>query len=145
MARDLTRESTAGGRWVPRVREGAKALVSVNGRCLLVKERHADGRPFWTLPGGGLESDEPPTTGLKRELREELSCRVAVDELVGRFWYAHTRADVALSRYVVFDCRLLEGVAVNQHEGLLDYRWVRPSAPPARTLPQVCHLLESAD
>jgi 8-oxo-dGTP diphosphatase len=143
MAGDHTRAQ--GGERALQVRDGAKALVSVNGRCLLVKEQHADGRPFWTLPGGGLEPGESPATGLRREIVEELRCRVAVDEPVGGFWYAHTRANLALSRYVVYDCRLLDGVSINRHEGLLDVRWVRPSDPPAATLPQVRGLLERAD
>ena len=144
MAGDQTRAGWHGDR-AARVRDGAKALVSVNGRCLLVKEQHADGRPFWTLPGGGLEPGESPPAGLRREIVEELRCRVAVDEPVDEFWYAHTRPDVALSRYVVYGCKLLDGVAVNRHEGLLDVRWVRPANPPAATLPQVRRLLERAD
>lgn len=142
MAGDSTRKQPVPTRRRLRVRDGAKALVSVNGRYLLVKERHADGRPFWTLPGGGIEPGESPVTGLKRETIEELCCRVTVGEPVGAFWYAHTRPDVAFSRYVVYDCKLLGPLRANGHEGLLDYRWVRPSDPPAATLPQVRTLLE---
>jgi len=37
-----------------RRRRGAKALVATDRRVLLIRERHADGTAFWTLPGGGL-------------------------------------------------------------------------------------------
>lgn len=142
MARDFARERSPAVRSTHRVREGAKALVTVNGRCLLVKERHADGRPFWTLPGGGLEPGEPPSSGLKREFLEELSCRVSVEDSLGGFWYAHTRPDVALTQYVVYRCRLRDSLTVNRNEGILDYCWTRPSDPPSSTVPQVRRFLE---
>ncbi len=45
-----------------RYRTGAKALVTSAAKVLLVRERHADGQPFWTLPGGGVHSHEAPRT-----------------------------------------------------------------------------------
>lgn len=141
MAEDLAREWTP-VRTTGQVREGAKALVAVNGQCLLVKERHADGRLFWTLPGGGLESSESPAVALRREMSEELCCRVTVEERVGQFWYAHTRPDIALSQYVVYRCRPRDPPIVNRREGLLDYSWICPSDPPPSTVPQVQCFLE---
>jgi len=35
-------------------RRGVKALIERDGAVLLVQERHDDGTPFWTLPGGGV-------------------------------------------------------------------------------------------
>lgn len=142
VARDLAWEPSAPPRTTRRIREGAKGLVVANGRCLLVKERHADGRPFWTLPGGGLESGESPAPGLRREMLEELCCRVTVDDQVGRYWYAHTRPDVAFSQYVVYSCRPRDPPTVNRQEGVLDYCWARPSDTPSSTVPQVRRLLE---
>lgn len=142
MARDLARERSAPARIGRCIREGAKALFAVNGRCLLVKERHADGRPFWTLPGGGLESGESPTAGLRREVLEELCCRVTVGDRIGQYCYAHTRPDVALSQYVVYRCQPRDPPTVNRWEGVLDYCWVNPSDPPPSTVPQVRRMLE---
>jgi 8-oxo-dGTP diphosphatase len=141
MSREGTERTPAADSPLPRVREGVKALVAVGGRVLLVQERHADGQRFWTLPGGGLEPGEPPVAGLKRELREELYCPVAVGDRVAEFWYAHVRPGLALSRYAVFDCRALGQVVPSTQEGVLDYQWSRPSDPPARTVPQVGRLL----
>jgi 8-oxo-dGTP pyrophosphatase MutT (NUDIX family) len=145
MARDIARGHPAPSSTTSRVREGAKALIVVSGRCLLVKEHHADGRPFWTLPGGGLESGESPIAGLRREVLEELCCRVTVGDRVGQFWYTHTRPDVALSQYTVYCCRPRARPTVNHREGVLDYRWARPSDLPPSTVPQVrCLLCASA-
>lgn len=145
MANDLTQEHWGSPHVTQHVREGVKALIVVSGRCLLIQERHADGRPFWTLPGGGLRPDESPVAGLRREAVEELCCRLSVEDRVGRFWYAHARLDVALSRYEVYSCQPLERPTVNRDEGVFDYCWTRPSDPPQSTVPQVRYLLDRAN
>ncbi|WP_284010969.1 NUDIX hydrolase [Haloarcula pelagica] len=125
------------------VRRGAKALVRTDSSVLLVRERHGDGTPFWTLPGGGVEPGECPETGLRRELREELGCRVYVGAPGAWFPYRHQgRADV-VSVYTVFDCLLASGVEPNAGEGVFACRWVDPAAVPATTLPQVRQLCRS--
>lgn len=49
-------------------RIGVKALIcDENGRFLLWREDNGK----WELPGGGLELDESPQEGLRRELKEE--------------------------------------------------------------------------
>lgn len=123
------------------VRRGAKALVAADSGVLLVEERHADGSPFWSLPGGGSRPDESPGETLRRELREELDCEIRVGEPVTTFWYAHSSREQTVSRHTVVRCRLLSRPAPVRTEGIIDHRWVDPSAPPAATIPQVRHLL----
>lgn len=125
----------------PVVRRGAKALVDSASRVLLVRERHADGRSFWTLPGGGARPQEPLVDAVKRELDEELGCVAVVDDPVSRFWYAHLSTPSTVSVYTVFDCAVASDVQPVRSEGVLESRWVDPDRPPARTLPQVRHLL----
>ncbi len=128
------------GRFEPRT--GAKALVTSGDAVLLVKERHADGSPFWTLPGGGVCGHECPTEGLKRELVEELDCRARIDDPVSTFWYAHNSLAAAVSVYAVFDCSLLSRPVPNPDEGVFDARWVEPASLPPATLPQVRFLCQ---
>jgi ADP-ribose pyrophosphatase len=46
--------------------------VDKTGRVLLVRQfRHAAGQYLWELPAGGLDGDENPLSGAKRELLEE--------------------------------------------------------------------------
>lgn len=123
------------GRFEPR--PGAKALVTGGDAVLVVKERHADGSPFWTLPGGGVCPHECPIEGLRRELVEELDCRSRIDDPVSTFWYAHDSLDATVSVYTVFDCSLLSEPTPNPDEGVFDARWVEPDALPPATLPQV--------
>ena len=65
-----SKTTTAERRPVP-VRRGSKALITAGDRLLLVKERHADGTSFWTLPGGGVEPAESMEAALRRELAED--------------------------------------------------------------------------
>ncbi|MBX0322672.1 NUDIX domain-containing protein [Halomicroarcula sp. F13] len=123
-----------------RLRDGAKGLVTSASKVLLVRERHADGTPFWTLPGGGVHRSECPTEGLRRELAEELNCRAHIGRPVTTFWYAHDSLDDTVSAYTVFDCALLSEPDADQREGVFECRWVDPETLPASTLPQVRHV-----
>jgi len=53
-------------RTAPRV----QAIVCRGKRILMAKHREG-GKTYWCLPGGGLEGNEDPGTGVLRELREE--------------------------------------------------------------------------
>lgn len=125
------------------LRYGAKAVITVSERVLLVKETHQDGSPFWTLPGGGLERNETPSTALRRELLEELGCHIAIERERTAVWYAHSSCE-QLSRYRVFDCRLRSPPKPNSTQGILDYQWVREDDFPATTLPLVPYVIETS-
>ncbi|MDS0281814.1 NUDIX hydrolase [Haloarcula onubensis] len=130
------------GRFEPR--SGAKALVTSGHAVLLVRERHSDGTPFWTLPGGGVCAHENPVEGLRRELVEELGCRSRVDDPVSTFWYAHDSHEATVSMYTVFECSLLSEPVPNHGEGVFEARWVEPDSLPPATLPQVRYLCQAA-
>lgn len=134
-------KEVAGQRSSIRIRRGSKALISTANRILLVKEQHTDGSLFWTLPGGGVESDELLHEGLIRELFEELQCRSLIHDRVATIWYAHSSHQSLFSVYTVFDCSLLSTPDPNEKEGILEYRWASPSSLPSNTLPQVRHML----
>ena len=135
--------TTGGGRQgteptTAQYRRGVKALVTGDDAVLLVKEHHAEGTPFWTLPGGGVRPDESLTDGLHRELREELDCHdVVVGDRTTRVWYAHRSRSGVASLYTVFECYTLSEPTPNGTEGIAASRWVRPDTLPPRTLPQV--------
>ena len=125
-------------------RRGAKALVTASGSALLVRERHADGSPFWTLPGGGVHPGESRAAAVERELAEELRCRAVTADPLTAFPYAHTSSPGRVSVYTVHECHLLSEPTPVAAEGVSDIRWVSPSTIPTRTLPQVRTVVERA-
>lgn len=128
-------ESTRTTDVVPqRLREGVKVLCRREGRVLLVEEAHADGTPFWTLPGGGVEPGESPWEALHREVREELRCVVTGVEHVGAMWYRHTSRPGVVTRYAVYAGELVSSPEPNPDEGVRSYRWVADGSVPPQTL-----------
>lgn len=127
-----------------RTRRGTKALVSASDRVLLVEEAHANGDPFWTLPGGGVRPGETLPAALRRELGEELRCRSVVGPRVSRFWYAHSSLQETISTYTVFECSLVTEATPVATEGVVNLQWADPTSLPTTTLPQVRTVVASA-
>lgn len=125
------------------VRRGAKALIGSSSRVLLVRERHADGRDFWTLPGGGVQSDESAEEGLRRELVEEIQCPAIVDAPVSEFWYPHRSSPGTVSQYTVFSCSVVSTPQPVRSEGILETAWIDPAKLPPRTLPEIRQFLQT--
>jgi ADP-ribose pyrophosphatase YjhB (NUDIX family) len=132
----------ANARRYPRIRRAAKALISSSSRVFLVKERHADGRSFWTLPGGGVRTNETLVGGLRRELLEELCCEPVVRDVVSSFWYVHESTHDVVSLNTVFACHLPSTADPDRSEGIVDSRWVDPTNPPSGTLLQIRQLID---
>lgn len=128
-----------------RLRRGVKALVTSSDAVLLLQEQRANGVAFWTLPGGGVQSNETIEDALRRELREEIQCGAVVGQSTGEFTYVHASRRRTVSRYVVYDCAITDRPVPNPDEGVLQCRWVCPGDPPANTLPQVRALLGRTD
>ncbi len=61
----------------------AVALIERAGRVLLTRRGRPPYAGTWDLPGGFLERDETPETGLRRELHEELGVRVRRTRFLG--------------------------------------------------------------
>lgn len=129
------------GDWV-RIRYGTKAVISTSEYVLLIKEQHSDGSSFWTLPGGGIKSDESLPECLARELLEELQCQCLIGETITTIWYAHSNHQSTFSTYTVFECSLLSMPIPNEDEGILEYQWVSPTNLPPSTLSPIRHLLQ---
>lgn len=116
-------------------RPAVKALVTDADRVLLVQEEHANGDPFWTLPGGGLDPDETLEDALRREIREELRTGLAIGRPVGVCPYLHESRPGVVSLYVVFVGDLLGTPEPNPADGIRDHAWVDPASPPEGFLP----------
>lgn len=124
-----------------RLRVGAKGLITRQDRVLLVKERHADGAPFWTIPGGGVEATESLSDCLRREIEEEIRSPLVVRRVVDGFVYRHTSRP-ATTVYAVFDATLQTEPDPNPAERIVDSAWRKPRNLPSTTLDPVEHVIQ---
>jgi len=119
---------------IPGFRIGAKALVTTQDRVLLIRERRDDGSTFWTLPGGGIETGESLQSCLRREVREELQCRVSIDQMVSSCTYHHRSKPATATHYAVLDAELETDPDPNSQEGIIDCEWWNLDTLPPGTL-----------
>lgn len=117
-----------------RFRYGAKAYIPIDGGVIMVRERHENGLPFWTLPGGGILADETPEESLRRELREELQCETDINDKLATLPYRHRSEDNLVSIYHVFEGAMKSEPIANTEEGVFEVVTADPSSPPDTTL-----------
>lgn len=71
-------------------------VIDKDGRIML--SRQDDGT--WDLLGGGLEHEEDPIAGLKREIFEETGLRVMSVSASPKYFVTAPRSDVSLQTYL---------------------------------------------
>ncbi len=75
--------------------------VLEDGEILLIRnERYAVNENLLELPAGGVEIEEDPLAGARRELLEETGCRAARLELLGSFYTAPGALDEKMHAYL---------------------------------------------
>lgn len=87
------------------MRDRACAALIQDGRILMVRHVH-DGKDYWTLPGGGLESGESVAQAAEREMKEETGLDTRVVRLL---WERPWKPDGSQER-----CLLVEPVDATQ-------------------------------
>jgi 8-oxo-dGTP diphosphatase len=89
----------------PRYRVAVAAIIfDDHGRILLCEHTYRKFHP-WGLPGGGLEYQERPEDGVRREVREETGFEVQVEKLL----YAESAPNnhhISL----IYLCKIVDGV-----------------------------------
>ena len=91
-------------------------------RVLLVRRGPGQsGAGFWEFPGGKVEHQESPEAALIREIAEELSLSVQVQELVGEKDFAYPAKTIRLRVYWA-QCEK-EDVKLSEHDAM---KWCLP-------------------
>ena len=112
--------------------EVTAAIIRQNGK-ILICQRPADKNCglLWEFPGGKIEPGESAEEALRREIREELGCEIAVGELLTTIEYDYPTFHLSMECYW---CTL-----VNSEPHLLEHedaRWLLPAdLPTLRWLP----------
>ena len=62
--------------------EVVAAIISKDDKILATQRGYGEWKDWWEFPGGKMEAGETPEEALKREIREELSTEISVDEFL---------------------------------------------------------------
>ena len=95
--------------------EREQARSEIKGDKIFATQRgYGDWKDWWEFPGGKMEAGETPEKALKREIREELSTEISVDEFLCTVEYDYPQFHLTMHCYL---CSLLtEALHLNEHE-----------------------------
>ena len=92
----------------------AAIIHDTEGRIFATQRGSGDWKDWWEFPGGKIEEGETTEEALKREIREELSAEIAVDELLCTVEYDYPKFHLTMHCYL---CSLQsETMHLNEHE-----------------------------
>lgn len=99
------------------------AVIVNDGKILCAQRGPNKSLPYkWEFPGGKIEPGESPQYALKREIEEEMNCKIEVGEKVEHTVYEYDFGIVHLTTYI---CKLIEGEPkLTEHVSI---KWLEPN------------------
>lgn len=102
--------------------EVVAAIIRREGHIFATQRGYGDWQDWWEFPGGKMEPGETPEEALRREIREELSAEISVDEFFCTVDYDYPNFHLTMHCYL---CSFLsDALHLNEHEAA---RWLTPS------------------
>jgi 8-oxo-dGTP diphosphatase len=100
--------------------EVVAAIIRKRDKIFATQRGYGEWKDWWEFPGGKIEQGETPEEALKREIREELSTEISVDEFLCTVEYDYPQFHLTMHCYI---CSLLtESLHLNEHEAA---RWLK--------------------
>ena len=94
--------------------EVVAAIIRKGDRIFATQRGYGEWKDWWEFPGGKMEAGETPEEALVREIREELSAEISVDEFLCTVEYDYTSFHLKMHCYL---CSLVtEALHLNEHE-----------------------------
>ena len=98
----------------------AAIIHDAQGRFFAIQRGYGEWKDWWEFPGGKTEQGETPEEALRREIQEELSTEINVDEFFCTVEYDYPKFHLTMHCYI---CSLLtEAMHLNEHEAA---RWLK--------------------
>lgn len=99
--------------------EVVAAIIRKGDRIFATQRGYGEWKDWWEFPGGKMEAGEAPEEALVREIREELSAEIIIDELICTVEYDYPKFHLKMHCYL---CSLTsEALHLNEHEAA---RWL---------------------
>ena len=99
--------------------EVVAAIIFRDGELFATQRGYGEWKDWWEFPGGKMEPGETPEEALVREIREELSTEISVDEFLCTVEHDYPQFHLTMHCYL---CSLLtEALHLNEHEAA---RWL---------------------
>ena len=100
--------------------EVVAAIICKEDQIFATQRGYGEWKDWWEFPGGKMEAGETPEGALVREIREELSTEISVDEFLCTVEYDYPQFHLSMHCYI---CSLLtESLHLNEHEAA---RWLK--------------------
>lgn len=99
--------------------EVVAAIIRKEDKIFVTQRGYGEWKDWWEFPGGKMEPGESPQDALKREIREELSTEINVNEYLCTVEYGYPKFHLTMHCYL---CSLLtDALHLNEHEAA---RWL---------------------
>ncbi|MBQ7634273.1 MAG: (deoxy)nucleoside triphosphate pyrophosphohydrolase [Bacteroidaceae bacterium] len=97
--------------------EVVAAIIRKGDKIFATQRGYGEWKGWWEFPGGKMEAGETPEEALKREIREELSAEISVDEFLCTVEYDYPKFHLTMHCYI---CSLLmNALHLNEHEAAM--------------------------
>lgn len=103
------------------------AVIVKDGKILCAQRGPNKSLPYkWEFPGGKIEKGELPEDALRREIEEEMKCKIQVEDKVE---YTRYEYDFGIVHLTTFICYLAEGTPeLTEH---VNIKWLYPQELPS--------------
>jgi len=99
--------------------EVVAAIIRKDDKIFATQRGYCEWKDWWEFPGGKMEVRETPEEALVREIREELSAEISVEEFLCTVEYDYPKFHLTMHCYL---CSLVtEALHLNEHEAA---RWL---------------------
>jgi len=94
--------------------EVVAAIIHKEDKIFATQRGYGEWKDWWEFPGGKIEAGETPEEALKREIREELSTEINVDEFLSTVEYDYPAFHLKMH---CFWCHIESGsLVLKEHE-----------------------------
>jgi 8-oxo-dGTP diphosphatase len=99
--------------------EVVAAIIRKDDKIFATQRGYCEWKDWWEFPGGKMEVRETPEEALVREIREELSAEISVEEFLCTVEYDYPKFHLTMHCYL---CSLMtDSLHLNEHEAA---RWL---------------------